>query len=230
MPVPVPAHAPSRRNRGRGQGRPVRLPGCPPIAAAPCSRADCSYSHTVFPDWWKDRFGDVLPLGYLLRQAFSERWFRIHSLPESRRYAEDDGERRILLDRQEKLASELLSPNTPCIAVVPHYDPLPLGSRHELAQFPGVAFSCQLRGKLDPDDSHDVFFLVAEIPWDFTAMKPALLAVADEDLRALWANRDTGEVFAPYAGGVDVILATFERRYALNMQYSHWLSPRADGL
>ncbi len=89
----------------------------------------------AFSAWWAERFGEVLPLGYKLRSAFPDRWFRIHSLPESKRYANDDREYDILIERQRVLADEVLGPRAPCLLVTPHYHELGLGTKHELLEF-----------------------------------------------------------------------------------------------
>jgi len=35
---------------------------------------------------WQAQFDAALPIGHQLRQALPQRWFRMHHLPESRRY------------------------------------------------------------------------------------------------------------------------------------------------
>lgn len=191
-----------------------------------------STSHTtqmsVFSAWWTERFGDTLPLGHALRSSFPDRWFRIHSLPESKRYANDDGERRVLLDRQELLADEVLGQKEPCFIVTP-YEDIALGMKRKLAEFPNQTFSCELRGTDEPEEP-DISCLVAEVSWDATDMKPALLAIAQDQLRALWINRNTNAIFAPYDGGVDVVLESRAQRDVLRDHFSQWLSARSDGL
>lgn len=185
----------------------------------------------MFAAWWKDRFGDVLPMGHLLRDALRKRWFRIHSLPESKRYAEDEAERQILLDWQRRLAMTILPPHSHVFLVVPWYEMVGLGDAQRVGQLEGVDLRCGLKGKLDAEsEDNDVCFLVAEQEWDFAAAEPALLAVAEDQLRAIWANTETGEVFAPYDGGVDVFLASRARRHEVKPQFADWLSHREDGL
>lgn len=169
----------------------------------------------MFSAWWTERFGDVLPLGYSLRTAFPDRWFRIHSLPNSKRYPNDEEERSVLLARQEQLAVHLLAPKEPCFVVTPHYGELALGAKQELVRFPNLTFSCELRGNGGIEEP-DIACLVAEALWDATAIKPALLAIANDQLRALWINRTTNAIFAPYDGGVDVVLESRARRDLLS--------------
>jgi hypothetical protein len=37
--------------------------------------------------WWNNHYPEAPPVGFLLRQVYSDRWLRIHSLPGSKRYA-----------------------------------------------------------------------------------------------------------------------------------------------
>ncbi len=42
--------------------------------------------------WWKKEFGNVAPVGFVLRQHLQAHWVRFHSLPESKRYPESVSE------------------------------------------------------------------------------------------------------------------------------------------
>ncbi len=50
------------------------------------------------------------------------------------------------------------------------------------------------------------------------------------EARAMWVHSSTGEVFAPYDGGVDVVFSSVERRDLHRQRFSAWLSSRPDGL
>lgn len=62
----------------------------------------------IFEEVWEKMFPLSPPVSHILRVAYPERWFRIHSLPESKRYPEDDAEWTILLARQNCLVEDLL--------------------------------------------------------------------------------------------------------------------------
>jgi hypothetical protein len=57
---------------------------------------------------WKRAFGDAVPLGHVCRRMIAERWVRIHSLPESKRYPEDEDDFRELLSRHNAVATAVL--------------------------------------------------------------------------------------------------------------------------
>lgn len=63
-------------------------------------------------------FGELPPVGHVLRSAIAERWLRIHSLPHSKRYAETEPEYDELLRRHNELALEVLGPRNPALLVL----------------------------------------------------------------------------------------------------------------
>lgn len=60
-----------------------------------------------FKTYWNKTYPDSYPIDYELKTIFNNRWFRIHSLPDSKRYAEDDDEYKVVLSRQNRLISDL---------------------------------------------------------------------------------------------------------------------------
>ena len=48
------------------------------------------------------KFVDTYPVSFLMREAHPECWFRIHSLPEGKRYPESDAEWETLLARHRE--------------------------------------------------------------------------------------------------------------------------------
>jgi hypothetical protein len=49
------------------------------------------------------------PVGYKLRDAYRDVWVRFHSLPESKRYAEDESEYTVVLERYNTVLAELFA-------------------------------------------------------------------------------------------------------------------------
>ena len=75
-----------------------------------------------FKEIWTSKYNLTPPISYHLRYAFPERWFRIHSLPESKRYPENDSEWGILLNRQNSLIGDLLGKDSDILVVTGEYD------------------------------------------------------------------------------------------------------------
>jgi hypothetical protein len=63
--------------------------------------------------YWRRTYGDAPLVGHALRERFPQRWLRIHNLPDAKRYAETEDERREILRRQNELFSELLGDGGP---------------------------------------------------------------------------------------------------------------------
>jgi hypothetical protein len=60
-----------------------------------------------FQNLWTLNYPDTIPISYRFKHDYSDRWFRIHSLPESKRYAENESEWEILLSRQNEIITDL---------------------------------------------------------------------------------------------------------------------------
>jgi hypothetical protein len=73
-------------------------------------------------------------------------------------------------------------------------------------------------------------FAAAEAVWRVDTFAPLLQDIAEDRRRVLWVSLDEGEVFAPYAGGVDLIVRDELRRAELHRRFAAWRSPRPDGL
>ena len=64
-----------------------------------------------FEKFWISTFPDTLPISHLFKFDYKDRWFRIHSLPKSKRYADNENEWEILLSRQNQIINDLLGGN-----------------------------------------------------------------------------------------------------------------------
>lgn len=56
-------------------------------------------------------------MAHLMREAFPEYWLRIHALPDSKRYPEDEAERQIVFDRYSRFGSALLGERGRCLII-----------------------------------------------------------------------------------------------------------------
>jgi len=61
------------------------------------------------------------PIAYRLRDACEDRWVRFHSLPESKRYAKDESEYRIIIERHYSMLAELAEPNEELVFISTGY-------------------------------------------------------------------------------------------------------------
>src|SRR3954470_19119956 len=74
-----------------------------------------------FKSFWTARYSDTIPISHSFRHDHSDRWFRIHSLPESKRYADNGEEWKVLLDRQNTIMNEVLGEKSKVLIVTGDY-------------------------------------------------------------------------------------------------------------
>ena len=175
------------------------------------------------PDLWRSFYADKSPISYGLREQIPDLWFRIHSLPESKRYAENEEEMREILRRHNQIASEILGENAPCIVFFPGYS---------IHKFPELfeRFERQFFYRFRSEDLRLTMF-AAQTSWRNHRFDEILCRVANWEIsRVLWMNAESGEIFAPYDGGADLFLSSTERRDDLRACYSDWLSRHPEGV
>lgn len=193
-----------------------------------------------FQRLWDAVSPETAPVSHLLRHAYPDGWFRIHSLPGSKRYAETPEERNILLGRQNALMTDLLGNGEPAVLVTGDFCFSPPAAAHITRRDPlfhPYAFT-QLES-IDfhasyPEEDFEAGCLYrpafAEITWSPHRHDALLMSIADDTLRALFLSPGNYAVVAPYDGGIDCLLKDTAARDAYKAKYREWLSPRDDGL
>jgi hypothetical protein len=183
---------------------------------------------------WRVHFGDLPAVAHLMRGPLAARWLRIHSLPNSKRYAEGDGDCAELLRRHNEAASEILGSGD-AILFVHAWGGIDSFSS-VFANFVWAAQTDLATAKavLVPNsESPDESLVVAGclISWSAGHWDPLLRDVADDRLSSIVLfNPRSGEVYAPYDGGADIFVAKATRVGELRDRWRAWLSPRPDGL
>ncbi len=190
---------------------------------------------------WKDNFGDCPPVSYLFKHQLTDRWFRIHSLPESKRYAENDSETAILLERQNILLLDVIGNDSDCFLISGNYSDSPieedLKQCSALGNFNFQKFIRLLKADFDsrdfvePDDE-PVYLSLFFAPYKFKNqdLDEVLLCVADWKIVNFFVvNFQKQRIFAPYDGGIDLILKNSDERNEFKSKYKDWLSSHPDG-
>jgi len=180
-------------------------------------------------------FGALPAVGHVLRSAISDRWLRVHSLPNSKRYAETDAEYDELLRRHNELAVEILGSHQRAILFLHVW-----GTAADVpAAFSGFGWAAQLDlDSANPTvyqspEADDPDLVVAGFPilWSPQSWNSLLRDIANARLNSVvLLNAATGETYAPYDGGADLFLANSERVATLADRWASWLSERPDGL
>ena len=188
-----------------------------------------------FNKFWKLVYPETIPISHYLKYDYPERWFRIHSLPRSKRYADNEQEWDILLDRQNKLITDLIGNSSNFILVTGDhssegYTELhPLEEASSISQILFVSLDIIDLHKLSPGEYElgQVYKpLFSEQIWQTKKFDNLLKDIAEDRLKAFLLSVDKELMIAPYDGGVDIILKDTATRNAYKEKYHDWLSPR----
>jgi hypothetical protein len=167
--------------------------------------------------WWNEHYPDSPPVGFLLRQTYPERWLRIHSLPESKRYAETEAEYSELILRQNAVATETLGEGSSCYLI--------RGFWVESNEYQD-GWIINLEGSEQP-----LRFEVTEIIWNRSRYDDLLRDVADDRVEnVVFVSCESQEIYAPYDGGADLIFRNMQERDEKKRAYQAWLSTHPAGL
>lgn len=197
----------------------------------------------VFQNYWNREFDNCPPINHFFKHKFQTHWFRLHNLPDAKRYATSETERLEILHRQNTVLHELADDiGTRLFLVTGEHlskdEPLP---ELHLAQ------TNEVLSKYDFDllDSIDLFDLEPDFINEKLLYRPAfaltewanegehnalLKAIANDELRAFFVLPVGKTIFAPYDGGVDIIIFDDRKRHLLMNKFASWRSQRADGL
>lgn len=193
-----------------------------------------------FQSQWDQFYPNNLPISHLLKHYFPQSWLRIHSLPESKRYADTPAEYELLLDRHNEIITDCFGDDASIFIVSGHYFTF---SRNIKAYDPAfiLPYKFNLEQKINlkqlnpedyDDDEEDSFFRPYSIAttWQSNQHNDLLKKIADDEVRAFMISFEQNIIVAPYDGGIDFIIFNEAKRNALRDKYKDWLSPREDGL
>ncbi len=186
-----------------------------------------------FERHWSITYPDVPPVGYMLREKYPERWLRIHTLPESKRYPTSEEEYAEILRRHRTLLEDIIGP-TSFVLVLTGYSetPLPvLSSAWLQSRYPDSRpFATHKMNGEAGSECYWHFFMVMQT-WAPFAYDDLLRLVADDVLAdVLFVRLDIANIYAPYDGGADIIVSSSSARDAMRQRYASWLSVESSGL
>ena len=86
--------------------------------------------------------------------------------------------------------------------------------------------------RLPPDEAEDdaTSVFAGRVRWTPGTFDDLVLQVADDRIRFMALNWDSGAVYAPYDGGADLFWPTVVERELAQQKFDPWRSVRADGL
>ncbi|MGI4884275.1 MAG: DUF3885 domain-containing protein [Janthinobacterium lividum] len=198
-----------------------------------------------FEEFWHLTYPATVPLSELFRIGYPDRWLRIHSLPNSKRYPETALDFSILLHRQNTLITDLLDSELALLLITGEYDFEP--NKYKKWQFSPEGSIKNLGfielkpvelDKLEPDPrtpdenkNGELYRLVlAEVDWQPGVWNLLLKEIAQCEMRAYFISVIKECIIVPYDGGMDIIFKDEATRNYYKAKYQKWLSIREDGL
>jgi len=184
--------------------------------------------------FWESEFKGFAPEAHILKHEYKNRWVRFHSLPESKRYPENEQEYLEVLRRHNAVLQELCGAEGKIFVVLPEYSEsgAPSKPEPELASlFPITEPWCTLKQNED-DDDHELYWHlhVSEIEFTGSELNSLFRLVANDEAGNIMIIRpDKAVVFHPYDGGADIVLASTKQRDQLKERHHEWLSEHSDG-
>lgn len=177
---------------------------------------------------WNLAFPDTVPVGAICRDLYLHRWVRVHSLPESKRYAETEPERREVLRRYNRFGSHVLGEGEPCVLFVSKPQ---LGNGEAGVAGKNPFFAEDLIPVSTMAHAEQEFTVEArESIWHTGGWDTVLSEVADDKAPfVLFFSAARSAIFAPYDGGADAIFSTAAQADAARELFRSWLSSRTDG-
>jgi hypothetical protein len=188
-------------------------------------------------DNWPQWFPGCEPVGHLLRDAFPDRWERFHSLPGSKRYAENEAEYTTLLERHNRILGSLSQPGKLVILLSTGYSTSskPARTQREWQALDPTArrWRTVAMHKVDTNFSDPTYWHVftSERAWQPGGFDAIVRLVADRVfVNVMIVSPDCRWLLHPYDGGMDIIAESSVARDRLKACHAEWLSPWANGM
>jgi hypothetical protein len=168
---------------------------------------------------------------------FDDKWVRFHTLPESKRYPENEAEDQIVLSRHNEILQHLITDDLIRVFTVdwsPTPEP-PVESSKEIRAVDSDAEYWQTVPS-DPTEKDPKFQTYTHVytsirPWRWGSVDALLCSVAADELAGvIVAPMNLEWLYHPYDGGMDVILPDEASRDQLKVRYAGWLSSHELGL
>nr|WP_257019613.1 hypothetical protein [Streptomyces sp. TLI_235] len=167
-------------------------------------------------------------MGHRLRGPYRDVWVRFHSLPESKRYAQDEDEYAVVLDRYNTVLDELFA-GTDVYVITPVWTTGPEVPPDRA----DAGYWQSLLVEDDPDPEFRTYYhlFAARRPWQHGCIDDLLRDVADDKMAdVLITDVQLHRIHHPYDGGADVFLTTAEERDQMRDRHADWLSSHPGGL
>lgn len=182
---------------------------------------------------WSENFDDLAPLAYELKHQLRDRWVRFHSLPESKRYPENEFEYAEVLSRYNKILKEHFGLNTQLYVVIPEYSErkIPFKPEKKLRKlFRNAEYWKTVDRSEEFGEGSYWHFHVASLNYSGYELNALLRLIANDQVANCFVVAENSRsLFHPYDGGSDSILSSSEERNKLKEKFCNWLSSNPAG-
>ena len=182
---------------------------------------------------WSENFDGLAPLAYELKHQLSDRWVRFHSLPESKRYPENEFEYVEVLSRYNKILREHFGLNAQLYVVIPEYSgsKTPFKPEKKLRKmFRNTEYWKTVDRREEFGGEFYWHFHAASINYSGYELNALLRLIANDEVANCFVVAESfRSLFHPYDGGSDSILSSMEERNELKEKFCNWLSSHPEG-
>jgi hypothetical protein len=172
---------------------------------------------------WDTAWPEVEPFGSELRSVGLQRWVRLHSLPQSKRYPDSSAEVDEVLYRHNAVLGHL------CQGMIDLYV-MTCSWSATLEEVPHAPLENAQHWMTYSEDDAYRHVYVEQLRWETFILNELLLEVAEERVNeVIIAPANLSWLAHPYDGGIDVI-ANPTLRIHVAERFAPWMSLRSDGL
>lgn len=190
---------------------------------------------------WNHVFPQKVPIGYLFKHYFYQNWLRIYSLPNAKRYANNNIELKQLLVHQNQIISNCFGSETMIYIVSGHYsygdiETSDINQNSLLHYDFEVGIPIHLHTKeptyFDDGENNDRYFTpyFVQSIWRQNLHNELLIQIANDEFDAFLISFENNIIIAPYDGGIDLIVPDLDLINQLKQRYAKYLSCREDRL
>ena len=169
-----------------------------------------------FAYYWESHFGNCPPIGQMLRKKFYDRFLRIHTMPDSKAYADGEADFQSLLRVNNELLEEVIGTGSNYSLVTTSYGSVesPFDEYPELKEMvPDFEYFLSYE---DEEPICECHFFFSNRVWARASQNNLLRLVADEIVtNVLLVDYVKEFLYYPYHGGADIIAPDIEAKYIL---------------
>jgi len=191
-------------------------------------------------DIWKNKFEGKFPIDFQFKHDLYKRWFRIHYLPESKRYPETELEYKTVQYRQVKILNDIIGESSEIellIGMHNYEDNTELEIKTDLGIFK-YFISVDLYknqdklyyGPYNEGDKYETYIRTTNLKANELLTTLKQIADGSYEYRFSIVDFNKGRIIIPYDGGIDIIMENENQKKLAKTKYKEWLSNRKDGL